>query len=475
MAPTHVLVVDDEPTILALLKLSLSKAGALVEVADGPAAIRLLGERAFDFVLSDTQMPGADGLEVLEAAKRLCPNATRVLMSGDPGALARGEDPDSPAQHLLAKPIDLGRLHRLLQASTRPAFRPDELLESIRRRYSSSSDAVFVKDTKGLYLFMNTTGASLLLRLVPEIVGRLDSEIFDRATLIEEVRASDQEVLRRRRHYLYVNATRNPGTARTFLSAKLPVFDARGEIRAIGCLSRDVTELMGPDPGDRSEQIDALLRDLQEASSILAAGANAIAIERQEVERCLQEPREEKAMTGTRGHGQRIGTPGDPGAPMAQLPADPDRHSQVAVAVARVPVSRRVNVPAAVMKKVPAAGAVDVTGVVNPARAVPRVAAVGIVDVAVGDVDAVVAVTSDRVDVVRGVKVPAAAVVIVPAPRAVAMPVDDDPRTSVPAMPAAVVVDVHAAATPTGVVNVTDATRNGVSEDERNEQDSHER
>jgi CheY-like chemotaxis protein len=297
----HVLVVDDEPSILNLLEMVLTRFGAVAEVAGGADAIRALAEREFDLVISDTQMPEFDGIEVLETARRLRPRATRVLMSGDPASLARGEGPSSPAHYRLKKPVELGRLRHLVEVVALASSQLDDLLQSMRLRYADSADAVFVKDTRGRYLFISKKGASLLLHSVEEIEGRLDSEIFDKATLSEEVRASDQEVVRTRRHYLYVNVTRNPGTSRTFLSAKFPVFGAGGVILAIGCLSRDISELIGPAAGDRTGRIDELLHDLQEASSILASGANATAIERGDIERCLQEPREEEARALRRG------------------------------------------------------------------------------------------------------------------------------------------------------------------------------
>ncbi|KAF0243660.1 MAG: two component sigma54 specific Fis family transcriptional [Planctomycetota bacterium] len=288
MAPVRVLVVDDEPCILTLLRQAISQCGAEVEVADGPAALRLLGERAFEIVISDTQMPGADGIEVLKTAKRFRPGATRVLMSGNPAALARGEEGDAPADLLLNKPVHLGQLRQLVEAVAATGSRLEALAKAMRRRYADSADAVFLKDTRGWYLFMNATGAELLQRPVQEIERRPDSGIFDKGTLLEEVRASDQAVVRTRRPYLYVNAMRSTESVRSFLSVKFPVFDAIGVVKAIGCLSREVTAWISPAAADRPGRVDELVRDLNEASVIVAAGSIAAVIERGEVERSLQ-------------------------------------------------------------------------------------------------------------------------------------------------------------------------------------------
>jgi two-component system phosphate regulon response regulator PhoB len=67
----HVLVVDDEPDITALVAYHLAKAGYQVTTAAaGPEAIRLAEERAPDLVVLDLMLPGLSGYEVLEALRR---------------------------------------------------------------------------------------------------------------------------------------------------------------------------------------------------------------------------------------------------------------------------------------------------------------------------------------------------------------------------------------------------------------------
>jgi two-component system phosphate regulon response regulator PhoB len=70
----HVLVVDDEPDITALVAYHLAKAGYQVATAaSGPEAIRLAEEQAPDLVVLDLMLPGLSGYEVLEALRRRPP------------------------------------------------------------------------------------------------------------------------------------------------------------------------------------------------------------------------------------------------------------------------------------------------------------------------------------------------------------------------------------------------------------------
>ena len=66
-----VLVVDDAPNIVELLRLYLEQAGyATIAAADGPTAIELHHRHRPDLVVLDVMLPGLDGFEVCRAIRR---------------------------------------------------------------------------------------------------------------------------------------------------------------------------------------------------------------------------------------------------------------------------------------------------------------------------------------------------------------------------------------------------------------------
>jgi len=68
--PLTVLVVDDEPLArrrLVDLLNGVADVAAVLEAADGPAAVRMIDSRRPDAVLLDMQMPGPSGLDVVDA------------------------------------------------------------------------------------------------------------------------------------------------------------------------------------------------------------------------------------------------------------------------------------------------------------------------------------------------------------------------------------------------------------------------
>lgn len=71
MTQQSILVVDDEAPMRKLLSSNLKANGYAVRAAaDGTEALKMLEEHPFDLLLLDINMPGPNGLQVLEAVRR---------------------------------------------------------------------------------------------------------------------------------------------------------------------------------------------------------------------------------------------------------------------------------------------------------------------------------------------------------------------------------------------------------------------
>ena len=80
----RVLVVDDDRGLSLALSTLLTDAGHEVETAgDGPDALALLRERAFDIVLLDVGLPTMSGLDVLAQARALATAPLVIMMTAD--------------------------------------------------------------------------------------------------------------------------------------------------------------------------------------------------------------------------------------------------------------------------------------------------------------------------------------------------------------------------------------------------------
>ncbi|MEW6218162.1 MAG: response regulator [Thermodesulfobacteriota bacterium] len=80
---THVLIVDDEPDILDALRCYLEVAGdyRISTESDPLRALELLGRERVDVVLSDINMPGMSGIELLRRIKTEQPLLQVVMMT----------------------------------------------------------------------------------------------------------------------------------------------------------------------------------------------------------------------------------------------------------------------------------------------------------------------------------------------------------------------------------------------------------
>ena len=77
------LIIDDEPHVRRMMRLTLETAGYEVgEAADGPQGLAAFGDGAtWDVVLLDQKMPGIDGLEVLRCLKERAPTARVIIVT----------------------------------------------------------------------------------------------------------------------------------------------------------------------------------------------------------------------------------------------------------------------------------------------------------------------------------------------------------------------------------------------------------
>jgi two-component system OmpR family response regulator len=116
----RILVVDDEVRMAALLKRGLEEEGHAVDVSgDGPEAVWLATENAYDAIVLDVMLPGFDGFEVcrrLREAERWAP-VLMLTARNDVNDRVRGLD--AGADDYLAKPFSFAELAARVRALTR--------------------------------------------------------------------------------------------------------------------------------------------------------------------------------------------------------------------------------------------------------------------------------------------------------------------------------------------------------------------
>ncbi len=113
---TRILVVDDEEIVRESLGGWLEKDGFFVSPApDGKTAVERLKAEPWDVLLLDLKMPGMDGLQVLEEAKKLRPEAAAVIMTAYATVDTAVAAMKMGAFDYLVKPFDPEELSLMMQ------------------------------------------------------------------------------------------------------------------------------------------------------------------------------------------------------------------------------------------------------------------------------------------------------------------------------------------------------------------------
>ncbi len=83
MGPARILIVDDEPSVRALLKQLLEKNGYVCTLAPDASEVRAyLGKQEFDLLLCDIRMPGESGLSLTRDVRKSHRDTGILMVTG---------------------------------------------------------------------------------------------------------------------------------------------------------------------------------------------------------------------------------------------------------------------------------------------------------------------------------------------------------------------------------------------------------
>lgn len=193
-----ILVVDDDPKIVALVRTYLERERfSVITAADGHAALRAIEESSPRLVVLDMMLPGLDGLAVIRRARAMGETPILVLSArGSTGDRILGLN--EGADDYLAKPFSpaelVVRVRTILRRTERPlddALAPDELLVSgdlvvdagrHEARIGGRPIALSALELRLLATLLDADGRALTRdQLLDAIHGTGEGEVLDRA------------------------------------------------------------------------------------------------------------------------------------------------------------------------------------------------------------------------------------------------------------------------------------------------------
>lgn len=161
-----------------MLRSSLEFSGRdyiVIDVPSGEEALEELSRGPIDLVVTDLKLPGISGLELIEKARELNPNARSIIITGHPSTEARERADSLGVVAFMLKPIRTSyfleaveRALTLTESSTSPVRVFDDLMHRMvdrltRMQQDLGADAILLLDDRGRILARSDTGIDLNL------------------------------------------------------------------------------------------------------------------------------------------------------------------------------------------------------------------------------------------------------------------------------------------------------------------------
>jgi DNA-binding NtrC family response regulator len=185
MAHAHLLIVDDEPSILTTLQKALSLEGYSVDVAGGvKVADEKLKKRSYDLCLFDVQLPDGDGLALLQQVRAAKNEVPVIMMSGHATIDTAVKATRLGALNFLEKPINTDALLIAVETALRLQRAESEARE-LRAAIGTTGDLV---------------GESTPIKKLVEQIGRAAKSAA--SVLVTGERGTGKELVARAIHQL---------------------------------------------------------------------------------------------------------------------------------------------------------------------------------------------------------------------------------------------------------------------------------
>src|SRR5271170_673704 len=183
MARAHLLVVDDEPSILTTLQKALTLEGYGVDVAGGiKVAEEKLKKRTYDLCLFDVMLPDGDGVELLQRMRASKADTPVIMMSGHATIDTAVRAVRVGALNFLEKPLNTDALLIAVETALR-LTRAEAEARDLRRAAGSTGELV---------------GESASIKKLLEQIGRAAKSVA--SVLVTGERGTGKELVARAIH-----------------------------------------------------------------------------------------------------------------------------------------------------------------------------------------------------------------------------------------------------------------------------------
>ena len=166
---SKILIIEDEAAIRRVLVKILSEENenyVVTEAEDGAAGLEKIKKEDFDLVLCDIKMPKMDGVEVLEATRKIKPEIPFVMISGHGDLDTAVNTMRLGAFDYISKPPDLNRLlNTVRNALDKKVLVTEnkELRRKVSKNYEMIGNSEAIDQIKGIIEKVAPTDARVLI------------------------------------------------------------------------------------------------------------------------------------------------------------------------------------------------------------------------------------------------------------------------------------------------------------------------
>lgn len=213
--------------------------------------ISKLKSNTYDVIFADFTLPNFNGQDALELAKELCREVPFICISGTIGEDKAVELLKQGATDYVLKDrmerLPFATRRALDEVSQRNKMREKEIeLETYRRFLetiiTNALDAIYIKDSNGLYILFNRAAENAIGKPASEIIGKDDTFLFpeeEASRMMEE----DSLVLNNGIPMTFEETvTLADANQHTFLTVKCPIFDEFGKVTGLFGIAREITD-----------------------------------------------------------------------------------------------------------------------------------------------------------------------------------------------------------------------------------------
>ncbi|MCB9077475.1 MAG: response regulator [Anaerolineaceae bacterium] len=127
MGQKHILIVDDDKSILRMLEFGLKKLGPNYQISTAEnmtSAMRQIEQSHIDLIITDYMMPGMTGVDLVRAVRSISPATQVVLMTAYGTNKLRDTTDNLHIDGYLNKPFTMDQIRDIVRQSSTPIVEP---------------------------------------------------------------------------------------------------------------------------------------------------------------------------------------------------------------------------------------------------------------------------------------------------------------------------------------------------------------